>query len=934
MGIPRATYRIQFTAQFGFRQAHAIVSYLAALGISDVYASPIFKARKGSLHGYDVVDPNRLNPELGFQQDFEELCSEMGRYGMGWLQDIVPNHMAFDYQNAMLMDVLKNGECSPYYTFFDVDWEHPYEALRGRLLAPFLGSFFGEALEHGEMSLEYDLDEGFRIRYYESFLPLRVESYVTVLGHRLSKLRDTLEKDHPDVIKYLGILNILKNLSSLENEPERSDQIAFAKRIMRELLQTSEQISQFLVENVQDFNGRQGEPESFSLLDGLLSDQLFRLAFWKVATEEINYRRFFNVNELICLRMEDEAVFKTNHALILKLIQEKRFNGLRVDHIDGLYDPTRYLARLREAAGDVYLLVEKILDLDEDLPLFWPVQGTSGYQFLNYVNGLFCRREHGRSFSRIYGDFTGLKAKFHDVLVEKKRLILGKEMAGDVDNLALLLKRISGRNRYARDITLYGLKRALVEVMAFFPVYRSYINRENVRDIDERYIDAAVTEAMSRIPGLAKELTFIQRFLKREWDSPVSQGEQDQWMHFVMRFQQFTGPLTAKGVEDTALYVYNRLLSLNEVGGNPDRFGITTEEFHRFSRKCNRYWPQALNATATHDTKRGEDVRARLNVLSEMPRTWEQHLKLWSRLNQKKKKKVRGSTVPDKNDEYFLYQTLIGAYPVDHRELPEFAGRIKQYIIKAIREAKVHTGWLKPDADYEEGYLAFIDILLQATGEDEFMQDFIPFQRTIARYGILNSLSQVLIKLTAPGVPDFYQGSELWDLSLVDPDNRRPVDFGKRRAVLAELKQNAKNGAASLIGELLRTREDGRIKLFLIWRALHARAAWPQLFQEGAYVPLRVTGKHKDHVVAFARTVNNAWAVTVVPRFLTGLISETELPLGDPVWGDTEVLVSAAAPRQWKHIVAGETIGIEASLPVSRALKQFPVALLIGEDRT
>jgi len=500
MHIPAASYRIQFNPRFGFREAREIVSYLAELGISHLYASPIFKARKGSPHGYDVVDPNQLNPQLGTTSDFERLVREVKTRGMGWIQDIVPNHMAFDYENRMLADVLENGESSPYFGFFDIEWDHPYESIKRRVLAPFLGRFYGESLEGGEIKLRYT-QNGFSLRYYNQALPLKVESYGHLLTYQLNDLKKKLGPDHPDYLKLLGVLYVLKTLPSREEVSERYDQIRFVKITLWELYTKNRDIRQFIKENVKTFNGKKGNPESFNLLNDLLSEQLFRLSFWKVATEEINYRRFFNINELLSLRVEDEDVFNHTHSLIFKLIQEGKIRGLRIDHIDGLYDPTHYLAKIRKKAGELYIIVEKILDLEEELPSLWPVQGTTGYDFMNYANGLFCKREHEREFNKIYAGFTTLKPSYDELVCEKKRLILGKHMAGDVDNLAHLMKAISSRDRHGSDITIYGLKRALVEVMAQFPVYRTYIGNGVSRETDYTYIKTAIERRRRKICG-------------------------------------------------------------------------------------------------------------------------------------------------------------------------------------------------------------------------------------------------------------------------------------------------------------------------------------------------------------------------------------------------------------------------------------------------
>jgi len=909
-----------------------VLPYLGDLGISDIYASPIFRARRGSSHGYDVVDPNQLNPELGTQSHFEQLVRELKTYGMGWLQDIVPNHMAFDYENQILVDVLENGESSKYFGFFDIEWDHPYESIKKRLLAPLLGRFYGESLEEGEIRLRYTKN-GFSLKYYNQVLPLRVESYVYLLTYQLHVLKEKLGPDHPDYVKLLGILYVLKTLPSREDMNERYDQIRFIKTTLWELYSGNQDIKKFIKENIRTFNGKRGNPESFNLLNDLLSEQLFRLSFWKVATEEINYRRFFNINELLSLRVEDDEVFNHTHSLIFRLIEEEKITGLRIDHIDGLYDPRNYLARIREKAGELYIVVEKILDLEEELPSFWSVQGTTGYDFLNYVNGLFCRREHERQFNRIYSNLTGHSTTYDELVSEKKRLILGKHMAGDVDNLAHLMKAISSRDRHGSDITIYGLKRALVEVMAQFPVYRTYIGKEVSRQTDPSYIEEAIERAKGSSPGLLNELQFIERFLLLDFGDYLSEEDKNQWIHFVRRFQQFTGPLMAKGFEDTTLYVYNRLLSLNEVGGNPYRFGISMGEFHHFIEKRAALWPHSLNATSTHDTKRGEDVRARLNVLSEMPKEWERNIRAWSKINGKWKRKVYGRSVPDRNDEYFLYQTLVGAFPFyGGEELHTFRERVKEYIIKAVREAKVHTAWLKPDTDYENAFLSFVEEVLSPHEGNSFLGEFIAFQKKVAPYGMFNSLSQTLIKIASPGVPDFYQGTELWDLNLVDPDNRRPVDFEKRRRFLGHIRKRQDGDILDLISELLRTKEDGGIKLFLIYRGLKVRNKHPEVFQKGAYIPLEAAGKFKDHVIAFGRNHQGKWAVTIVPRFLTPVIKEGEDPLGQEVWDDTCIHLPEGVSHQWKNVITSQWVNSEGKLTIGEALKHFPVALLMREE--
>lgn len=931
MNTPTATYRIQFSPSFGFQSASAIVEYLADLGISDLYASPIFKAVRGSLHGYDVVDFNRLNPELGGLSELELLAAQLQRHNMGWIQDIVPNHMAMDSENLLLMDILENGRNSRYIDFFDVDWGDAAPALGKRLLAPFLGKFYGDCLEGGEVSLKYGPD-GFKISYYNLALPILIDTYPSILKD-LDRLKDTLSEDHPDFVKLLGILYVVKTLSSSNDPKERLSKLRLIHCTMWDLYNSNTGIKAFVDETLQEFNGEKGKPESFNLLDDLLSQQLFRLSFWKVAAEEINYRRFFCINSLISLRMQDEEVLEHTHRMIFDLIDRRIVTGLRIDHVDGLYDPTNYLRELRKRAPATYIIVEKILDLTEDLPFFWPVQGTTGYDFTNYVNELFCQNENERTFSRIYSGATGSRRSYADIVRDNKKLIIQEEMASDVHNLADLLKKICGRDRHGSDITLNALQRALTEILAVFPVYRTYISEVVVSDNDRNYILKALDRAGVDFPALLHGFTFVRRFLLLDFPDYLSDEKKRDWLLFTMRFQQFTGPVMAKGVEDTTHYVYNRLLSLNEVGGQPDRFGCLLEEFHAFNTNKNDKWPDSLNATSTHDTKRGEDVRTRISVLSEMPAEWQKNVRSWMHINKSRKRSVGGYAAPDRNDEYFLYQTLIGAFPFSDADYPAFVERIREYIVKAVREAKVHTAWLKPDTDYEDAYVAFAEKILARSETNAFLKELISFTKKVARFGMLNSLSQTLIKITSPGVPDFYQGTELWDLNLVDPDNRRPVDFEKRCAMLAGIRQEEDVDVGRLIRDLLSTTEDGRIKLFLIYRALKARKRHREVFREGAYLPLESAGRFRSNVVAFARRYRQQWAIVLAPRFLTRLVRDGGFPLGRQVWHDTEVLLPDCSPLEWRNAVTGEVLCAGNALPVGDVLLGFPVALLTGEGK-
>ena len=929
MRIPVATYRIQFNSDFQFNDARVIVPYLKELGISDLYASPVFKATAGSTHGYDVVDPRQLNPELGSTEDFETLVQTLHEQQMGWLQDIVPNHMAYNSRNEFLMDVLEYGPHSEYFNFFDIEWEHPYSDIQSKVLAPLLGDFYGNCLENGELQLKYD-EAGLSINYYGLKFPLRIESYPQLITYDLGRLGRSLGRKHPDFIKLLGILYLLRGAIAEAVGQQHRDQAAFAKGLLWELYQSNSEIQAFINQNLDLFNGKPGDAASFDLLHSMLSDQYFRLSFWKVGAEELNYRRFFTVNELICVSVEDFRVFKTTHSLIQSLVQQGKFNGVRIDHIDGLYDPKQYLERLRELLGDTYITVEKILEPGEELPEDWPMQGTSGYNFLNYLNGLFCQTANEEDFTRIYQGFTGLRRDYHELEITCKRLIADKNLAGDVENLANLLKRIAGRYRYASDFTLSGLRRAIVEVLVLFPIYRTYITAEGIGDRDRTYIEEVIQAAKSHVPQLINELNFIEKVLLLDHEDAITEDEKAQWMHFIMRIQQYSGPLMAKGVEDTLLYVYYRLLSLNEVGGSPYKFGITVPEFHAYNQQQVTQWPHAMNASSTHDTKRSEDVRARLNVLSEMPEDWQTEVETWRALNRQFRTEINGHLIPDANDEYFVYQTLVGAFPFEPYDHNTFVQRIKDYAIKSVREAKVHTAWLRPDTDYEEGFIHFIEQLLEPRDDNEFLQKLRHFQARIAFYGICNGLSQTLVKITAPGVPDIYQGTELWDLSLVDPDNRRPVNYEQRLNALRDIRQRSDSDRMGLLEDLKANATDGRIKLFTLHKALEARAQHLQIFQEGEYLPIKVAGQHQDHLVAFARQAGDRMAITVVPRFLSGLVEPGLFPLGKAVWGDTRLEIPNGDHITWTEAMTQRAIAGSNVLAVGDILEHFPVALLIS----
>jgi (1->4)-alpha-D-glucan 1-alpha-D-glucosylmutase len=922
MRVPVATYRLQFNPSFGFRAAKDLVPYLADMGISDVYASPIFLARMGSAHGYDVADHNQINPELGSRDDFLGLIGVLKERGMGLLQDVVPNHMAYSIENPMIADTLERGEWSRYFSFFDVDWNYRSSGLMGRILAPFLGEHYGDALENGEISLAFN-QSGFSIAYHGLFFPLRLESYVKVLGLE-EKLKEKFEEG-PEDQELMAMLEAVRELALRASESP-DDALELKTRLWK-LYSRNRAFRDLLDSRLKTFRGKKGRPDSFDLLDNLLLEQLFSLSLWKAASQEVNYRRFFTINDLISLRVERREVFDHIHSMLFDMVARGEVTGIRVDHIDGLYDPKGYLELLRENVGDLYVIAEKILGWNENLP-DWPVQGTTGYDFLNYLNGVFCNKENAFAFDEIYRSFTGLSEPYGDIVHEKKRLILERYMGGDVDNLAHSLKALAGKDRHGRDLTLSELRAALEEFMIGLSVYRTYIVSESPSDKSHSEVQMALEKARRRRPDLFKEIDFLGHILTDPLiESPIQEdckfGRRPECMNFAMRLSQFTGPLMAKGFEDTALYYYNRLISLNEVGGSPERFGTSQEEFHAFNAVRSERWPCSLNATSTHDTKRGEDARARINVLSEIPGEWANALGRWRRMNEPRKRKLSGRIVPDRNEEYSLYQSLIGALPFFHED-PEvyssFLTRTRGYLVKALREAKTHSDWMAPNPAYEDAFIDFFQDIMEPS--TDFFEDFISFQRNVTLYGLQNSLSQTLLKIASPGAPDFYQGAELWDFSFVDPDNRRGVDFDVRRSYLEEIKRQEDINLLGLIKELMAGREDGRIKLFLIHRALLARKANADLFRLGRYLPLKADGAHKDKIIAFARVHNGSWALALAPRFPA---------LQREAWGNTSLILPKAAPMRWRDAIAGKDF-VGRRLSLEEAFEHFPAALLLGRE--
>ncbi|MBA2520501.1 MAG: malto-oligosyltrehalose synthase [Chloroflexia bacterium] len=948
--IPESTYRVQLSQEFTFADAARIVPYLAKLGIGALYVSPFFKATPGSTHGYDVTDYQELNPELGGDEAYQQLVSVLHQHDIGLLIDFVPNHMGISGgRNRWWQDVLENGAASPAETYFDIDWTPLKRELREKVLLPILGDQYGEVLERGELELRL-ADGAFHVQYFETPLPISPPTYPIILRHKLPALIESLPADDHALLEYQSIITALDHLDELDPAAveERQREQIVAKRRLSSLVDAHGPIASALAETLREFNGRPGAPGSFDLLGELLGAQSYRLAFWRVAGEEINYRRFFAINELAAIRQEVPAVFASTHQLLLQLLAARPAVGVRIDHPDGLWDPAGYFRDLQRAyltaqSGELgtsgvtpplYLVVEKILDHDESLPDNWAVHGTVGYDFATAVANLFVNPANRRAFDELYGSFIGERLKLADLIYEAKYLMMRTALMSEVNVLSQALNRISEDDRHTRDFTLYALRAALRETVANFPVYRTYIvgAEGTLRDQDRKVIDAAVAQAARRNPRIDRSvLGFLRDVLLTVATNDAQEPDNvDGRVEFTMKFQQLTGPVMAKGVEDTAFYQYNRLVSLNEVGGNPAQFGLSVAAFHRENQQRQRRWPHGMLTSSTHDTKRSEDVRARLHVLSEMPREWRAAINRWTKLNRQHKRRLDGRAAPGRNDEYLLYQTLLGTWPVDAGAAPgeEYVARIVAYMDKATREAQVHTSWLTPNQDYESATTGFVRAILDPALSGPFLADLTAFLGPIAYVGAFNGLSQQTLKLTVPGVPDIYQGTELWDFSLVDPDNRRPVDYDKRAKALAAL--------AAPFDPLLLTNDprDGRLKLLVTERLLRFRRVQPDLFAFGDYQPLETGGTRAEHLCAFSRHCldTDQGIFVVVPKLIAGLLEGSlEPPIGD-IWDDTWIsLPDWSDGDRLRSVLTGERMDLDQATPerllASAALGVVPVAV-------
>ena len=953
----RATYRVQLSGRFGFDDAAAIVPYLARLGVSHLYCSPVLSARSGSTHGYDIVDHARINPELGGEAGFDRLVAALRRHGMGLLFDMVPNHMGvLGADNELWMDVLENGPSSRYAGWFDIDWNPVNADLAGKVLVPALGDHYGLVLARGELELRFEPERGmFAVRYFEHRLPIdprscppTLQAAARTLGLEGSpRLANELAELAADFARLPA-----RDAQAPAGGPARPEQAAVLKHRLAGLAHAQPQVADAIARAVASCNG--GEAASREFLHALLEQQAYRLAHWRVAADEINYRRFFDINDLAALRMERPEVFEATHALALDLAARGLVDGLRIDHSDGLYDPREYFERLQQGyarrrgipyeraregrpARPLYVLIEKIAAGHERVPEDWAVHGTTGYRFAAVVNGLFVDTGAKARIDRIWRIFTGESVDFEEAAYQGKRTTMRSALASELTVLATELLRIARADRRTRDYTFNTLRQALAEVAACMPVYRTYITgRPSTQD--RRYVDWAVARATRR--SRAADTTIFAFVRQTLLGRPVPGAPPDlaaRVLRFAMRFQQFTAPVTAKGVEDTACYVFNRLASLNEVGSDPEVFGMTVSAFHGASTDRAQSWPHTMLAGSTHDNKRSEDVRHRIDVISEVPAAWRLLLRRWRVLNRSKRRTVGGEAAPSRNDEYLLYQTLLGTLPdgdLSGEALEEYRRRIGDYMLKAAREAKRHTSWISPDERYEHALVEFTRALLAASPNNAFFADLHEQARFFRWFGALDSLAATVLRYTSPGLPDLYQGDELFDFSLVDPDSRRPVDYRMRERLLDELAQSeAREGLARLAAGLAADPCDPRAKLFLIRRLLAERARDPGLFRDGDYRAQETSGAHAHRVIAFARRDRDRLMVVVVGRMFAGLLgSPGRLPVGE-VWGDTAVqLREAGAPGGFVDALTGAALTAgDGRLLVGDLLRAFPAAVLIAE---
>jgi len=1069
--LPSATYRLQFRPGFGFREAIQVLPHLSALGITHVYASPFLRARSGSPHGYDVCDHSEVNPELGGAEAFREYVAALKEKGLSQILDVVPNHMAASTENPWWWDVLENGPNSPFSGFFDIDWEPVKVELTNKVLLPILGAQYGEVLERGELKIEHQ-DGGFQVRYYERILPLGPRTFLPILTHNSEQLKEALADSPEAFIEYQSIVTSIDHLppqtaTQPEHVAERQREKEVIKRRLRELEIQAPLVAEHLAATLAEFNGKPDHPESFERLDALLQRQAYRLCYWRSASDEINYRRFFDVNDLTALCMEKPEVFRAAHRLIGKMLAQGEISGLRIDHVDGLLAPEDYLWRLQwfylaalaaeefqdlpaalleetvvgppekrsgpkfeeigpwvlkvlcwqlglrlpeepdlaavfgsrrgsaepppasippaavepptdatpivippplEAVKEespsllldprmpaqpgapcpLFVVVEKILGPDEPLPETWPVAGTTGYDFTNELNGLYIEPRGFADIQKLFANFTDQHATFAETVRECKLTVVRFSMASELQMLAHQLNRISEQHRRSRDYTLNMLRYALREILVSFPVYRTYPGPTGVSERDKRFVNQAIAVAKRKNHSIEPStFEFIRQVLLLEHPPGLSnQGIREREL-FAGRFQQVTSPVMAKGVEDTAFYVTFPLASANEVGGHPAAPVISTLQFHEANQERHRRTPHTLLATSTHDTKRSEDLRARINVLSETPAAWRKVVQRWARTNRRHTREVDGLPAPSRSDEYLFYETLVGAWPLEALDEPgreELIARLQAYMEKATHEAKQRTSWINPSARYDEAVREFVAAALKKGKSNRFLPQFQAFVDPLVDCGLYTALSQLVLKLMSPGVPDIYQGEELWDFSLVDPDNRRPVDFPRRTWLLGEIEAEMARGPDArrvLATSLASAPRDSRLKLYVTWELLRLRKRLASCLQKARYRPVDATGTFAENVTAFAYQPladapdTDKAVLVIAPRWFVRLMypgdneAKTAIrPWGD-AWKDTSLTLPNDFPQQMNNVLTGDTVTFSGgAVPLARLCEAFPVAVL------
>jgi (1->4)-alpha-D-glucan 1-alpha-D-glucosylmutase len=954
--IPRATYRVQLHAGFHFAAAEPLLTHLAELGVSHLYSSPLLKARPGSSHGYDVIDPALLNPEIGDDAAFDRFCARLRTLRLGLLLDIVPNHMGvLEADNPWWLDVLAHGPASAHAAAFDIEWTPPQRELHGKLLLPVLGERYGAVLEGGEITVCFEPAAGrFELRYFRHRFPIDPRDHAGLLrsvplpAHVGTAQRTQLEA----LADGFALLPARDDADPARRASRQRDSAALHAELSR-LHAREPWAPAWLEACAGQLQGQPGDARSWDALDRLLQRQAYHLAHWRAAGDELNYRRFFDINGLAGLRVEDDAVFDALHERVLAWVADGRVQGLRIDHPDGMADPEAYFRRLadrcaavREAAGrpgtGTYLVAEKILGDDESWPRDWPLHGETGYRFANQANAVFVDSEQAAALDAVVEAFTGTPLNFDAELDAAKRAVMSQSLAADLRLLTERAHDIALADRHTRDLTRAGLSAAIVAMAASFDVYRSYVSPRGIGPQDRARIEKAAAAARNRVrPSLAGHIDFIRRLMLQapdESDAP-DPALRARELAFVQRLQQFTAPVMAKSMEDTAFYRHHRLVSLNDVGGDPRRFGLSVPDFHAATLQRLRETPHTLLGSSTHDSKRSEDVRTRLDVLSEMPQRWAETLQRWRELAHTQWRIGGLAGLPAANDELLLYQTLVGAWPTeltDDEALQDLRERVTAYMLKAVREAKQHSSWLDENDDYQQGLTRCIELLLARLEPNPFLSDLRRFVAEIAPFGCLNSLALVTLKLTAPGVPDIYQGCEDWRFMLVDPDNRRPVDPARLRERLAQARAWANEPGT--LGTRLRNEPlaGGLHKLFITWRLLQWRRGAEALLRDGDYRPLEIEGPDARHVIAFARVGPNEEAsITIVPRLAWTLGEGRFENVLAHDWRETAVRWPAELAGDWRDVLAaagpGTNGGHGGTRSVSAAANALPLGLLLAD---